>query len=365
MQSATTTGAGGARVDPALDPYLHASSEEAERCLEMLLGGETDRTIRAIVGRTLLGPARASRGDSLEAEDVRADVMVHLLDRLRRLKADPAETTIESFSAYVATIAYRTCYTHLRRLYPQRARLKSRLRYTLACDPELSLEQDASGVWRCDLVRSAEASRSTRAAGDRARPRSLDRFRRDPAVFAREAIAASEVRPAAVADQVKVLLAATGEPVDLDLRVDGVSTLVGIATRRDVMSLPLGDESMHIADKTAPASERLAHREYLAVLWTEVRQLPANQRIAILLNLRDDDGAAALPLLPLLGVATIRAIADALDMPAADLARLWPSLPLDDETIAARIGLKRQQVINLRKSARQRLGRRMASLGRW
>jgi hypothetical protein len=34
-------------------------------------------------------------------------------------------------------------------------------------------------------------------------------------------------------------------------------------------------------------------------------------------------------------------------------------LPLDDATIAGLLGLTRQQVINLRKSARERLARRL------
>ena len=46
-------------------------------------------------------------------------------------------------------------------------------------------------------------------------------------------------------------------------------------------------------------------------------------------------------------------------MPAPELAALWPDLPLEDAAIAERLGLTRQQVINLRKSARARLGRRM------
>src|SRR5262249_43443346 len=96
---------------------------------------------------------------------------------------------------------------------------------------------------------------------------------------------------------------------------------------------------------------------------SEIGELPLNQRTAILLNLRDDDGAAALPLLPLVGISTMRAIAAVLEMPAVELAGLWPSLPLDDATIATRLGLTRQQIINLRKSGRQRLGRRMAKHG--
>src|SRR4051812_45297212 len=138
--------------DPALVPYLRASGDDAERCLATLLGGETDRTIRAIVSRTLCGGARGSRTQSLETDDVRADVLVHLLERLRRLKTQTDTSAVENFPAYVASIAYRTCYTHLRRLYPQRARLKNRLRYALTYDPDLTLEQDALGIWRCGLT---------------------------------------------------------------------------------------------------------------------------------------------------------------------------------------------------------------------
>jgi hypothetical protein len=40
------------------------------------------------------------------------------------------------------------------------------------------------------------------------------------------------------------------------------------------------------------------------------------------------------------------------------LSALWDQLPLDDLSIAARLGVTRQQVINLRKAARARLARR-------
>ncbi|MFI5179332.1 MAG: hypothetical protein ACHQO8_12240, partial [Vicinamibacterales bacterium] len=66
---------------------------------------------------------------------------------------------------------------------------------------------------------------------------------------------------------------------------------------------------------------------------------------------------------PLTGIATIRQIAEVLDIPALDLAALWSELPLDDTRIGARLKLTRQQVINLRKSARERLSRRMAPFG--
>ena len=46
-------------------------------------------------------------------------------------------------------------------------------------------------------------------------------------------------------------------------------------------------------------------------------------------------------------------------MTLEEFGEIWNELPLDDKRIAALLGLTRQQVINLRKSARERLTRRM------
>src|SRR5204863_5662800 len=103
-------------------------------------------------------------------------------------------------------------------------------------------------------------------------------------------------------------------------------------------------------------------KQWIRHLWQEVCCLPIAQRQALLLNLREEAGGSALMLVPMSGVASIREIAQALAMTATELAELWNKLPIDDLTIAQRLGLTRQQVINLRKSARARLTRRMSAL---
>ncbi|MBZ5557766.1 MAG: hypothetical protein LAO77_10885 [Acidobacteriia bacterium] len=347
------------RVDPALVPFLHASGEDAERCLADLLAGETDRTIRAIVSRTLCGSSRGGRTQALETEDVRADVVVHLLSRLRRLKTQADPTAIENFPAYVAAIAYRTCYTHLRRLYPQRARLKNRLRYALTYDADLTLEQDALGIWRCGLTKWIERDAPLMRADD-----TMQRFRSGPSAFARDIVTDPVGCGLSIADTMKLLLDRIGEPVDFDVLVDAIGGVLGVDSAAPIWSVAdAADAALEVADPAGSIADTLVHRQFLARLWTEVRELPVNQRVAILLNLRDEDGMSALPLLPMTGIATIRQIAEVLAMSAVDLAALWRDLPLDDARIAARLQLKRQQVINLRKSGRERLGRRMARFG--
>ena len=63
-----------------------------------------------------------------------------------------------------------------------------------------------------------------------------------------------------------------------------------------------------------------------------------------------------------LGIATFQELAGMLGMAKEELAELWNRLPLDDNEIGARLGVERQQVINLRSAARQRLQRRMSTV---
>ena len=55
----------------------------------------------------------------------------------------------------------------------------------------------------------------------------------------------------------------------------------------------------------------------------------------------------------------MRDIARTLGMSAETLAQIWPRLPYEAAEVAVLLGVSRQQVINLRKAARERLARRM------
>src|SRR5262249_43289952 len=116
-----------------------------------------------------------------------------------------------------------------------------------------------------------------------------------------------------------------------------------------------------IASDAMPSDE-LETRQNLSVLWKEIVQLQPRQRTALLLNLRDGDGLNALSLFVLAGVAALREIAAAVSLTPQRLGELWNDLPLDDLTIGSLIGATRQQVINLRKAARERLARRFNRL---
>ncbi len=105
--------------------------------------------------------------------------------------------------------------------------------------------------------------------------------------------------------------------------------------------------------RSESATRQLEMRDYLERMWNEIAYLNTDQRQALLLNLRE------ITLFPLLGLATIREIAELVDIPSVEFADVWNMLPLPDDWIGQRLGCSRQRVINLRSSARKRLLRRL------
>jgi hypothetical protein len=153
----------------------------------------------------------------------------------------------------------------------------------------------------------------------------------------------------------------TGGPIPFDLLVRTVAECWGVTDHpqaADVATLPLADQ--------APLPDaNLERNQWLATLWGEILELPPKQRIALLLNLRDESGACATTVFIAAGVAGFDQLAAALEMPTEEFVELWRGMPLDDSQIAARLNLSRQQVINLRKCAKERLARRLMKKSAW
>jgi hypothetical protein len=104
-------------------------------------------------------------------------------------------------------------------------------------------------------------------------------------------------------------------------------------------------------DVLTESADRVKH------LWAEIEKLPLPHRKALLLNLKDRKGESLIAIFPVCGAASIRRIAESLEFSAEEFASIWNSLPWDDLAVARHLGISRQQVINLRQSARARLVR--------
>ena len=339
MPTATRTATG----DPTLQAFLGAGSETAAAlALEVLLTGDADRTLRDAIARSL----RDAGGAFSSLDDIAADTRVKLVRKLWSLRRGEGEP-IENFAGYVASAGANACYSVLRQRYPERIRFRTRVRYAVAHHPSTCLTQDVRGLWVCGL----------RAGLSGASHAGRSRLLEDPEAWLRgRGIEPVQPLPALIVS----ILSGLGETLSLDQLVEVLETLSGTLVPTGAAShrhAPTAAEQL--VDPRPGIVEVLQHREALARTWEEIAALPARQRIALLMNLRDADGGSVLQMLPSTGVVTQADVAVALELDTATLDRLWPDLPVDDLAIAAMMSATRQQVINLRKAARARLARRL------
>lgn len=337
-------------ADAVLGPFLQAADPETARdALGTLLMDHAAPLARSVIRRHL-GWAPVQEGQ--DVEDVAAGVLLRLAEQLWSLHGEAAPP-IESFAAYVAATARNACHAFLRRRQPERARLRSRLRYLLTHDPQLALWDGVAAEPLCGLApwrgRAAWAEASKRLADMRGRVAALAQS----GAPRREALAFAHL--------VRHLLGKAGGPCRLADLVAALEDVLGVGSGSPTRSGSPRDErgEIVVASPEPSPGEVIERRDYLERLWAEIRVLPRHQRVALLLNLRDGGGGSMIGLLPLIGLATQAEIAATLEMPPPRLLEIWEDLPREDDWIARELGVARRQVINFRKCARERLWRRM------
>jgi DNA-directed RNA polymerase specialized sigma24 family protein len=340
-------------VDPVLLPFLRAADEtESQERVERLISEVAAPVIEKVLSRKLrLNFTFTGRNwSNHEASDIYGESVVRLLTRLQDLKIDTQSKPISNFRAYVAVTTYHAVDEYLRQKYPQRHRLKNKIRYALNHHPELTLWESNTGDWLCGLEARADRLSALRASNR------LDQLHADPRRLKEAGFSNRNPSEMPLTDLLLSVLKWVGHPVELDHMVSFAAHLLGINDKLDQIE---EGEAIAATSILPTADEQMHRRAYLRRLWMEICGLPVRQRAALLMNLKDGQGNNAAALFPLEGIATTRQIAEALSISAEQLAEIWNELPIDDKKIAAHLGVTRQQVINLRKSARARLARRM------
>jgi len=253
-------------------------------------------------------------------EDVRSEVFVRLVKRLRDEESEP----IGAFDEYVAGVTSRVIDDVIRASSPEWTLLKHRIRYVLNHDDRFRVITFADGRILCSL--------------------------QSPPVFGRRRVRTQAA--IALAQTMIDLLWRDAERTVDDL-VNDVAHQTGVAH-------PIRMSGEPIAARMPDAESAVESTQYLARLWSEIVELPSRQRLALLLNARDAAGDSVLRLLVAERIVSAHDLAAALEVRELELDSLWGRVPLMDIAIAERLHVTRQQVINLRKSARDRLARRMA-----
>lgn len=337
------------QIDDLLLPFLKETDERAE---EALLSGLIAEHVEPTVRRVLAYKLRLYSGGEApgfrnpDVEEVYNDINVLLLRRLRDLKGAPSAKPISNLRSYVATVARNACDEYLRRKYPQRRYLKDKIRYQLTTRDEFDVWEDAEDGWLSGL----------KVWGRERAPRTGADFSGElDSCFEQ-----TDARRLKLHELLAQVFRASGRPLDLDALTAVAARALGVEDKPfesfDDGELPLSE---HLIDAAAGPDVLMEYRQLLELLWHEIRQLPRRQRVALLLNLRNPRGVNVITLLPATRVASLDEIAEALEMTPEQFERFWPELPMNDLRIAGYLGATRQQVINLRKTARDRLNRRM------
>ena len=351
--------------DPLLIPFLQApDEEEADRLLSQILT-DTAQPIVTGIARNYIGCASFySESDPLseDIQNVIADATVQILTRLRQMRSRPEMEAIGSFKGYASVIAYNACHKHLRLKYPQRARLKDRVRYTLTHKNGLGLWKDDHETWLCGISEWVGSQKCPVSKGR------ISQLRNDSQALEKAGLAPDIIDYDKPAEVLTAIFKWADGPVEIDDLVGLTAELWGIKdhtsqskSETDLSSLP---DDKPPRDSLYDVAWKVEQRLYLKRLWIEICQLPVQQRNALLLNLRDPHESSLITLLSEIGIATVREIALALAIPVERFVALWNDLPFDDVKIAQHLNVTRQQVINFRLSARRRLSRRMKSLSR-
>jgi hypothetical protein len=339
-----------------------ADAAEANVCRDRLCVA-AEPIILGIISRKL-GVRAPEDGptETRDEDDARAAFVIAItgfIDKLQATRAGIDMGPIAKFDEYVAVAAYRACDEILRRKYPQRAKLKNRVHDLLRAERGFATWETRGGEICCGFTAWAAEG------GGSAPPQSrrLRQLTADPRTFLNAVPPMEDVARMDPARLVAAILTWVGHGVPLDVLVMVLASLWNIHDRPPMSldepwfgfaAVPIHDP---VQDSICSIEDEDEARVALERIWNDVCELRPSQRAALLLNLRDNRGAAIVAMLPVTGVARQRDIARALDLEELRLKAIWSDLPLDDLRIAELLGVSQRDVVNLRLAARRRLSR--------
>src|SRR6266545_4732492 len=248
-------------MDQLLLPYLQATDEsERQQHLDELLLIHAAPVVRQALRRRLgfYVDQRGTNPHNQDAQDLFQEIMAKVVQALHDLRSRSAKTDIQNLKQYVARIATNACNDVLRTKSPARARLKNNLRFLLTHHRDFAVwkieGETLSGfaLWR-DTSKSASSQRELFDLEERLANFRATRFRGE------------NIKQAPVTRVVAEVFKWTGSPVELDLLVDIVATLLEVKDH-PVASLDdhaLGHMEARIADSTVHSSSRLEEQALL------------------------------------------------------------------------------------------------------
>jgi hypothetical protein len=305
-----------------------------------------------------------------DALELFGDVRLRLIQKLAPHPTDKEAHSIQDCCRFAATVTYNACAEYFRQKFPRRTGLNNSLRYFLTHVPAYALWDVGDGAMCCGFATWRHLSAH---AFDDAY---LTRLHRASQTLDAETLPAKAVEWFRREDWdrlIHTIFEHLQTPLLFDDLVSLVADWLGIKEETSVPTFSRPFQN---------TSELIETRQVLRQLWHVILQLRPLERCAYLLN----PSGGELEVFPWHGIASIRDIGSALHLteaqyeclwlklsmddalrleagalctPEEKFALLWNFLPLEDQLIAQLLGATQQQVINLRRLARDRMVRLM------
>ncbi len=331
-----------AQARDLLRRYYASPDPAAERALGDLL-----ECVRPMIRRVLV--RKGLGGEDLE--DLCGETAARMVVALRNSRDDRSKR-FDDCTGYAITIAKNLYVDHVRRAGSWRPLQLMVVKVLSSPERKNPFARWTIGaIWLGGLARwRGQPFRATT---------NYVTFWQDQSRFRDEALGRRDPTELRLPELMAHLFVWVDTPLDEDELVTHVAELRQMRPTTSVSLDAMADETEGGPDGRLPTSEDDPEAEVLDSLglerlgkevWTEVCELRPMQRAALLLGMEWSDWMK-------LGW-TPTAVAPVLDIPPDQMLELWRALPLPDRDIAQRLGVREEQVPNLRKCARERLWRR-------
>jgi RNA polymerase sigma factor (sigma-70 family) len=329
-----------------------------------------------------------------DAEDLYHDILARLIAALRRLATGKSGPAIADFGQYTQRVAINGCNDYLRMKYPQRTRLRDRLRDLLERQPEFGIWRGGEGEMLCGLAEWRDGGVM------RADPFRLTAAEAEPVV--NNGLTGSVIRGTALVELIGGIFRFLEGPILLEALVATVAARLGVTEYRcesldseadgavgagarpraarlsSDNRLPAGrggsDWSAEVwmgwmgenrrgenrrEDGAVGLERHIDERIALRRMWEVWLTLPPRPRETFFYSFSTSRGEDLLTLLFEAGVTAPSEVAGVLGLSLEELVGHWKRMPMRNVELAAMWGVPRQQVNKWRFQALRMIEKRL------
>lgn len=285
-----------------------------------------------------------------DAEDLYQEILVRVVQGLRRKKLSARDVDIENFRHYVIRIALNVCIDYLRSKSPARTRLRDSLRDLFNRHKDLAAwEHNGELLYGFAIWKNTSKSNFAHQTDDE--------IEKKAETFKDARFGYEDLGTARLSQVATEIIHWIGGPLDLDTLLK----VVGYLLHTKEPQLESFDQQREDYYERVSPAERLTtdsfdkSGELLTRLWEAVSSLPAEQRNIFAFGFEDEFGRDLFTVLLTEGVVTLNQLAQIFQRSVGEVLELMQRMPMDTAAITEVLQISRETVYKRRFRALQQL----------